>query len=65
MSQFDQLLDFGEPVTPETNGTSSKTEAADDFDPFGPSPTKESKGTSDGNLLVDFTIDSEVNMTVY
>ncbi|XP_041367766.1 involucrin-like isoform X9 [Gigantopelta aegis] len=61
MSQFDQLLDFGEPVTPETNGTSPKTGAADDFDPFGPSPTIEGKGTSDSNLLVDFTIDSEVS----
>ncbi|XP_067654685.1 uncharacterized protein [Haliotis asinina] len=61
MSQFDSLLDFGESTPSETNGTTQGSGAADEFDPFGPSPTIESKGAVDGNLLVDFTADTEIS----
>lgn len=65
MSQFDSLLDFGESTPSETNGTTQGSGAADEFDPFGPSPTIESKGAVDGNLLVDFTADTEVSRLVF
>ncbi|OWF54964.1 LIM domain-containing protein 2 [Mizuhopecten yessoensis] len=57
MSQFDALLDFGE-STPAANGTVQQT---DDFDPFSASPTIDMKGTTSGDLLGDFSFDSQVS----
>ncbi|KAK3101971.1 hypothetical protein FSP39_007732 [Pinctada imbricata] len=56
-SQFDALLDFGD-STPSKNGTSN---GADPFDPFGPSPSLESKGSSSNDLLGDFSFDSQIS----
>ncbi|XP_033753537.1 titin-like isoform X4 [Pecten maximus] len=57
MSQFDALLDFGDPA-PAANGTVQKT---DDFDPFSASPTIDMKGSASGDLLGDFSFDSQVS----
>ncbi|XP_069132281.1 xin actin-binding repeat-containing protein 2-like isoform X4 [Argopecten irradians] len=57
MSQFDALLDFGDSA-PAANGTVQKN---DDFDPFAASPTIDMKGSATGDLLGDFSFDSQVS----
>ncbi|KAL5007340.1 hypothetical protein ScPMuIL_016146 [Solemya velum] len=62
MSEFDTLLDFGATENPKENGSDHNHEATDEFDPFGPSPTVEAKGgVGAGDLLVDFSVDSQVS----
>jgi len=55
-TQFDALLDFGD-STPTGNGTTQMTGA---FDPFDASPTIDVKGSAGGDLLADFSFDSQV-----
>ncbi|XP_071121670.1 muscle M-line assembly protein unc-89-like isoform X8 [Mytilus edulis] len=58
MSQFDALLDFND--TSSGDGTVKKSS---DFDPFGPSSTLETKGSSDGDLLGDFGFTGQASVT--
>ncbi|XP_063398395.1 uncharacterized protein LOC134683186 isoform X10 [Mytilus trossulus] len=58
MSQFDALLDFND--TSSGDGTVKKSS---DFDPFGPSPTLDAKGSSDGDLLGDFGFSGQASVT--
>ncbi|XP_052064526.1 uncharacterized protein LOC127704472 isoform X4 [Mytilus californianus] len=58
MSQFDALLDFND--TSSGDGTVKKSS---DFDPFGPSPTMDVKGSSDGDLLGDFGFSGQASVT--
>ena len=58
MSQFDDLLDFN-----DTSAGSGTVQKSNDFDPFGPSPSADVKGSSDGDLLVDFGFTGQTSVT--
>ena len=60
MSQFDDLLDFN-----DTSAGSGTVQKSNDFDPFGPSPSADVKGSSDGDLLVDFGFTGQVITNIY